>query len=269
MPGTSPYLWKPPHEPMAPITVRYDVGSATSILTIRGTWTIPLWSASSAALRKCYAGHPDALIVDLTELDDPEAASAPTWLTAQRRSSEMDPPVRLALCISPELILADRMQRLGARRFLPVYARVNQARVAIASRLLLTDQVSLDLSPAPGAPQQASAVVDEACRSWELTPLADPARMIVTELVHNAVEHAGTDITVQLTRRPTGLTVAVSDRDPNLPHLRTPTRPKLPRGTDPGRGLQLVHTIAIAWGAMPTAHGKVVWAAVQLPIALR
>jgi hypothetical protein len=249
----TPSLWEARPAPGSSIAVEYDVGSAVAVLAVRGRWDVPLRQRASAALAKCYAEHPDALILDLSELDDPAAESAPAWMRAQSRAAMLEPPIRLALCVSPDLVLADRLQGLGVRRFLPVYARVRQARVALEGGRLLTDRVGLALRSTPDAPGRAGELVAEACRSWEMPRLQQPSRMVVAELVHNAVEHAGTDLALRVTRRLSGVRLAVSDGNPALPRMTDP----------PGRGLRLVHKIAILWGAMPTADGKVVWATVQ------
>jgi anti-sigma regulatory factor (Ser/Thr protein kinase) len=246
------------------ISVESDVEGAVAILAVRGVWNRKLWRETSMALRKCFAEHPAALIVDLSALDDRGAESAPTWLTAQGVAAGMQPPVQLALCVSPDLVLADRLQRMGARRFLPVYAKVRQARVAIESRLPLTDRLPLSLAAVPESPGLARDLVASACRAWGLANLLMPARLVVSELVTNAVQHAGTGITVVVSRRGAGLHLAVADADRRLPRLPEPAALRLGSPLDErGRGLLTVHAMATVWGAMPTADGKVVWATIR------
>ncbi|MCZ9340355.1 ATP-binding protein, partial [Streptomyces sp. TRM76130] len=77
---------------------------------------------------------------------------------------------------------------------------------------------------------------------------ADDALLVMSELVTNAVVHAGTDVGVAFRLEPAGaLVVEVSDRHPA----------RAPRGTDAessaetpeyGRGLRLVATLCDAWG---------------------
>jgi anti-sigma regulatory factor (Ser/Thr protein kinase) len=246
------------------ISVECDVDGAVTVLAVRGTWNRRLWRETSIVLRKCLAQHPAALIVDLTALDDQAATSVPTWLVAQGAAAGMVPPVRMALCISPELVLADRLQRLGARRFLPVFAKVRQARVAVQSRLPMSERLPLTLAARPESPAVARDLVGRACQTWDLPGLWHPARLIVSELVTNAVQHARTTITMVVSRRGTGLHLAVADADHRLPQLRPPAvpRPGLPFD-ERGRGLRIVHAMATVWGAMPTAEGKVVWATIR------
>jgi anti-sigma regulatory factor (Ser/Thr protein kinase) len=248
------------------ISVESDVEGAVAILAVRGIWNRQTWRETSMALRKCFAEHPAALIVDLSALDDRGAQSAPTWVAAQGVAAGMRPPVQLALSLSPELALADRLRRMGARRFLPVYAKVRQARVAIESRLPLTDRLPLSLAAVPESPGLARDLVGNACRAWTLTNLLLPARLVVSELVTNAVQHAGTGITVVVSHRGAGLHLAVADADRRLPRMPEPAVPRPGSPLDEhGRGLRTVHATATVWGAMPTADGKVVWATVRSP----
>jgi anti-sigma regulatory factor (Ser/Thr protein kinase) len=256
-----PYLFE---TDAAAVSVETDVEGAVTIVAIRGIWDRPLWRRASTSIRKCLAEHGAAVIVDLSALVDPAAESAPTWITAQSIAAGMQPPVQMALCVPPELILADRLQELGVRRFLPVYAKIRQARVALASRLPLTDRLSLRLTPDPDAPSLARDMVGDACRAWALPQLLYPARLVLSELVSNAVEHAGTDLIIVLSRRGAGLHMAVFDGDRRIPQLRrlAPPHPGLPLD-ERGRGLRTVHATATVWGAMPTPDGKVVWATVR------
>ncbi|MDI6104754.1 ATP-binding protein [Actinoplanes sp. NEAU-A12] len=89
----------------------------------------------------------------------------------------------------------------------------------------------------------------------------DRARLVAAELVANAVEHAGTDIVLVVSRRDTGVHLAVSDGDTELPHLARPGDAE-PTGDDRSRGLgvRIVDAATSVWGALPTSGGKVVWA---------
>ncbi|WP_250003235.1 ATP-binding protein [Actinoplanes sp. M2I2] len=247
--------------------VECDVDASVVLLTVQGHWDKALWQLTSERLRKCLAEHPEALIVDLTGLDDPRAASAPTWVTAQQTAAAMAPSVQLALVIPPALPLADRMQRLGARRFLPIYAKVRQAQVAIASRLPLSERLSLTLRPEPDSASLARNLVGDACLAWNRLPLLHPCRSVMSELVNNAIEHAGTEMTVVVSLRGKGIHLSVADGVHELPRLLKPSRVLRGRPLDErGLGLRMVSEQAVTWGSLPTRTGKVVWATLQPPI---
>ncbi|MFJ9742453.1 SpoIIE family protein phosphatase [Streptomyces sp. NPDC101166] len=97
--------------------------------------------------------------------------------------------------------------------------------------------------------------------------LAEDAVLVVSELVTNAVVHAGTDIDLVCRLCPAeddepeayAVVVEVSDRHPS----RAPrdSTPEPPHDTpEYGRGLQLVATLAEAWGVTYRRGTKTVWA---------
>lgn len=85
-------------------------------------------------------------------------------------------------------------------------------------------------------------------------PRRDDLLLCVSEVVTNAVLHAGTP--KHLSVRPVGdvLLVEVADGDPRLPARRPHD---LTSAT--GRGLHFLDDLTVRWGARPTADGKVVW----------
>jgi anti-sigma regulatory factor (Ser/Thr protein kinase) len=85
----------------------------------------------------------------------------------------------------------------------------------------------------------------------------DIARLLVTELVSNAVLHAGGTVLLTIARHRGGIRVEVHDQSPNLP-VMLEGRPPL----EHGNGLRLVSALATSWGTDPRndSHpGKRVW----------
>jgi hypothetical protein len=244
------------------LTATSDVDGAVVVLAPHGQWDWRLFLDLYTGVHKYLAEHPVALIVDLGDLVDPTTASAPLWLTARRSGAAMRPPVEVALCLPPRTPLGTRLHRLGAKRFLPIYDTVPQARTAVASGLPLTDQLRRWLPPEPLSARLARLLVADASRAWELSHLLYPAQLVISELVTNAIQHARTDMLVSVSRRGTGLNLTVRDGSPELPRQpgQTGAAPK-----EGGRGLQIVHGAAAAWGALPThdGDGKVVWATLR------
>ena len=114
--------------------------------------------------------------------------------------------------------------------------------------------LSLELEPRVEAAGQARELVATACAGWRREDLTE-AYVAVTELVNNAVVHAATPITVEVSVRGDELHIAVRDRSPEPPK---------PRAAAPtaygGRGLALLDALATRWGWQPREDGKVVWA---------
>ncbi|MFF4116389.1 ATP-binding SpoIIE family protein phosphatase [Streptomyces sp. NPDC001714] len=112
----------------------------------------------------------------------------------------------------------------------------------------------------PAEVRRARAVVREQLHDWGLARLADPAELMVSELVTNAVRHSHSrPVQLRLIRGET-LLCEVDDDDHTLPTLL---------GTDPGaeagRGLRVVATLAREWGTSRTAAGKTVWFELTAP----
>jgi anti-sigma regulatory factor (Ser/Thr protein kinase) len=247
----------------AEATITSDEYGAMLVVAVHGSWNQRSQARLSEVLRKRLADHPAAVVVDLHHLDDPAAASASLWLTAAHSAGDMHPPVHMALCLPPGTALAARMNRRGETTLVPMFSSVAQARAALAAGSVLPDHRRLTLPPEPDSAGRARALVADACRSWDLPQLVFTGRLVMSELVANAVEHAGTDLLVSVARRGPGLYLAVRDGSLALPRLLEPCRGARPDRR--GQGLRLVDEVASSWGAMRMhdGTGKVVWASVQ------
>ena len=116
--------------------------------------------------------------------------------------------------------------------------------------LMLTDE-----SGAAAAARQA--LVD--AKGKLPAPVRDDVLLLVSELVTNAVRHAGAGperpLHVQVLRGPRWVVVAVADRGPGFKWHPAP-----PAGNESGGwGLFLVDQIADQWGVECTASGARVW----------
>jgi anti-sigma regulatory factor (Ser/Thr protein kinase) len=249
-------------EPAEAIVTSDEYG-AMLVVAVHGSCNERSLPRLDAVVHKCLAEHPPALVLDLHQLDDPAAASASLWLAVTRTAESMRPPVRLAACLPPGAALAARLDQLGATEFVPIFGTVPQARAALTAASMVTDYRRLSLPPEPDSAGRARALVTDACRSWDLPQLVFTGRLVMSELVANAVEHAGTDLLVSVARRGAGLYLAIRDGSLALPRLLEPCRGARPDRR--GQGLRLVDEVATSWGAMRThdGTGKVVWASVQ------
>jgi anti-sigma regulatory factor (Ser/Thr protein kinase) len=83
---------------------------------------------------------------------------------------------------------------------------------------------------------------------------ADVAELLTSELVTNAVLHAGTAINVTVSDDAGGLRVEVTDAS-----VTAPARRLYSAEAATGRGLGLVEALASQWGTRTDAGGKTVW----------
>jgi anti-sigma regulatory factor (Ser/Thr protein kinase) len=84
--------------------------------------------------------------------------------------------------------------------------------------------------------------------------VVDDLLLLVSELVTNAVVHAGSPAVVRLDADVERIKVAVADRDGQAPNITDPD----PLSSS-GRGVLLVDRLAARWGVEPQCEGKVVW----------
>ena len=243
------------------VSVTADASTAAVEMTVHGQWSQHLGSQVAAGLQLCRAGPSAFIIIDLHDLTDPYGVSLAFWWKACRDASLGPTPVRLALCLPTMTTLDSRLRHPDGQQT-AVFATMPEARMAIAGLLSRTRRLQGRLAPQAASVRAARDLVAQACRVWHL-PQVDDARLIVSELATNAVEHARTDFVVTASTDGTRLHVAVRDGATRYPQLResAPISPQAPVNHR-GRGLRLVHAAAAAWGAMPSRGGKVVWATV-------
>ncbi|MYS22824.1 Anti-sigma regulatory factor (Ser/Thr protein kinase) [Streptomyces sp. DvalAA-14] len=130
----------------------------------------------------------------------------------------------------------------------------------------------LDLTSGPSAVRWARLHARDVFREWTVpSVIADDALLVVSELVTNAIRHAGTSsttapseclprtssCTLTLQRMPDHLLIFVYDQDRRPPVLREPSE-----NAESGRGLRLIDELSAEWGyAYPNGVvGKAVWA---------
>ncbi|MER5523244.1 SpoIIE family protein phosphatase [Streptomyces sp. NPDC002677] len=126
------------------------------------------------------------------------------------------------------------------------------------------------LPGSPLAPGSARALVRACLDEWTDCGLLEPgqrvaedAMVVVSELVTNAVVHAGTDIEVdwwlEEAREETAFVVEVTDHHPSRAPRDHPG--ETPYETpEYGRGLRLVASLAESWGVTYRVGAKTVWA---------
>jgi hypothetical protein len=98
--------------------------------------------------------------------------------------------------------------------------------------------------------------VAETFSAWRLDGWQEPAVLITSELVTNAVRHAGTDLTVSVVRARSEVRIEVADRAAD----RDVRAGAAGAGGAGGVGLVIVGRLAEEWGVDRRPNGKSVWA---------
>lgn len=107
----------------------------------------------------------------------------------------------------------------------------------------------------PASAGEARRFVLTALAESGVAGLSDTAMLLVSELVSNAVLHAGTPIQVVIRIDKGGMRLEVHDGSAQLP-----VRKNYSNLSGTGRGLRMVERMATAWGVEPEPDGgKVVW----------
>ena len=128
----------------------------------------------------------------------------------------------------------------------------------------MTDPMTGQLHPMPvlslpageRSPRLAREFVASWLAAWRCEEVGDRAVLATSELVTNAVVHAGTPVRVEMTKEGDHLWIGVVDEQSDLPAA--------PRSMEPsaihGRGLAIVGAVADGWGVDPEKDGgKAVW----------
>src|SRR5690349_165910 len=119
-------------------------------------------------------------------------------------------------------------------------------------------EASTTLPPELTSVAAARRLVATALAAWDRANLAEPATLLTSELVTNAVLHARTDIRVTVRDRRPGVRVEVEDQMKVPPVLK-----RYATDAATGRGLTLVAAVAATWGVEATNGGKSVWFMVE------
>src|SRR4249920_1957865 len=120
--------------------------------------------------------------------------------------------------------------------------------------------------PEPTAAAAARRFVRDTLQTWLISGdataghgLVDDAVLLTSELVTNAVVHAGTPVEVTCKLTDGGVEVVVSDGHPTRLVPEPPENEHIPAERTSGRGLLLPAALASAWGVTYGQAAKAVW----------
>ena len=119
---------------------------------------------------------------------------------------------------------------------------------------MATTQHELQLPAAPVSVGHARRFVADALAAVGAPQLVDVAGLLASELVTNAVVHAGGTIRVHVSTGDGTVRIGVQD-----PSARHPLPRQAADGDRSGRGLALVTDLAERWGVDDLDAGKEVW----------
>ncbi|GAA2641529.1 SpoIIE family protein phosphatase [Streptomyces spororaveus] len=132
---------------------------------------------------------------------------------------------------------------------------------------MITARAAASFDPLGRSVAAARGFVRDTLHGWGFADIVDDAVVLTSELVTNAVVHAGTRAEVLCLRADGGVRVEVADRYPEreLPLQHPGERPYADPDRENGRGLMLCAALATRWGVEYTATHKHVWFRLDLP----
>jgi anti-anti-sigma regulatory factor len=238
------------------IAFEVELSGPVTVVSVSGELDLATVATVRTALYKTLAEHPTAIVVDLAAVEVHDDVTL-TMFGAFARAAAGWPGCPVLL--SAGGTVAAGLGRFAVDRLAPVYRSRAEA-VAAAEEMPAPARIRSALPPTADALAAARGITRDACRGWNLRHLVDDAELVVSEIVANAVQHAGGPVDLLLTRRPRYLHISVRDRSAVPPVRSTPD----PESLMGGRGLLLLDAFAAGWGTAATADGKAVWATLRI-----
>ncbi|MER5468530.1 SpoIIE family protein phosphatase [Streptomyces sp. NPDC002935] len=131
---------------------------------------------------------------------------------------------------------------------------------------VITARAAASFEPLGRSVATARSFVRDTLQGWGFADIVDDAVVLTSELVTNAVVHAGTSADVLCLRSDDGVRIEVADHYPEreIPLQATAVNMGSP-DREGGRGLQLCAALAGRWGVEYTPTNKRVWFQLALP----
>jgi PAS domain S-box-containing protein len=130
---------------------------------------------------------------------------------------------------------------------------------------VITARAAATFDPVGRSVAAARAFVRDTLQGWGYSEVVDDAVVLTSELVTNAVVHAGTAADVLCLRTADSVRVEVSDRYPEREIPIRSSHIPAPMDSENGRGLLLCSALASRWGVEYTSTSKQVWFRLDLP----
>jgi anti-anti-sigma regulatory factor len=241
------------------VEIEQSTRAGCVVLTLTGRLDLGAVPVVQRAVLKRLNDEPRAIICDLAGVESIDPLCAGTF-SALRHPALGWPGTALILCCAVPAVAAV-LSRLRVPSRVPMY---DSMELALARSHLRPPHLveRLALTPNPASAAEARAFVRQVCGRWELGGLADTATLLTSELVTNAVVHAGTPIELRLELQEPYLNISVHDRDPRA------VRALRASESEHQRGLLIVDKVAKAWGVrQDPVGGKLIWCALALPAA--
>jgi hypothetical protein len=239
------------------LSVTAEAVGATTVLTAHGVLDGTTYRSMRDEIIKAALEEPNAVIVDVTDLAVPTDSALAVFTSARWHVGTWPEVPIMLVCGRHERRSA--LSRNGISRYVPVHPTTEHALEDLSRSRAprYRRRARADLPASPPSLQRSRELVEEWLTAWSHTDLIPVAKIIVTTLVENVLEHTDSRPNVRLETDGATVTVAVSDANPTL------AGPREAGGLNhPTSGLQILSALCRVWGNAPTPAGKTVWSVV-------
>jgi hypothetical protein len=236
------------------VPMEINVSEGVGYLAVRAKGDLTLRTVPDLrdALLKASAEQPRGLVCDLSHVTATREALTILHVVADQVA---DWPASPMAVVATDQHMLKQLGQLGLRLRLPVVPDLEQAAAALrySPRFLVAKAT---LAPTIDAPAAARSFAGWHLGRWRAGEVIEAAQWVLSELVTNAVVHAGTELTVRVSLCGRRVGVAVGDRG-----TARVARPPAPADGGGGWGLTVVEQLTRSWGVLPrSGDGAVVWA---------
>jgi len=240
-----------------------EVERADSVLILRPRGVLDAYTAPDlrAAIADALADQGGGVVVDVADLtvgDDIGLAV----LASVGQENRRWPGVGLTLAGASEEFTAAG-ERIGIFSAIGSCPDIDTALRELAATAV-PPRHRVTIPADRNAPGMARAAVHEFCQAQGVLGSTEAAQLVASELVTNAVVHAGTPIELTLRLVPPVLHIAVRDTGDGQARISG----TVDESAESGRGLLLVDALAASWGTFVPPIGKIVWATLKVRTGL-
>ncbi|MEO3757965.1 STAS domain-containing protein [Mycobacterium sp. B14F4] len=241
--------------------IDFETVDAATVLRPRGVLDSSTYRSLRDRMIKAALDEPKAVVVDITALSVP-AESALAVFTSARWHVNVWPEVPIVLvCAHPAGRSA--IARNSGSSYVPVYATVDAALAHSDDTPRLRRRARAELTATVPSLQRARELVLDWLTAWHRPEMIPTAKVVVTTLVENVLQHTGSHPELRLEYNGATVTIAVNDEN----HAPAGLREYAPKAGP--SGLQILAALCRAWGNAPTPSGKTVWAVIGPENVLR
>jgi hypothetical protein len=239
-----------------PLTITAQPAGNSVLLTVAGRLDSTTYRRLRNSIVKAALDEPRAVLIDVSGLRAP-SESAWSALTSARWLINRWPDVPVVL-VCDHAPNRSALRRNGITRYLPLFVTVADALAALSLTAppRFRRHASADLGAVPDSAGRARELVEQWLTMWDQCELIAATKVVATEFVENVLAHTTHAPSVWLETDGKCVTVAVSDASHAEAAIREPDGSRRPAG------LEIVATLARAWGIAPTPSGKTVWAVI-------